>query len=171
MTKSQFRKFLLVYALITLVMGAIVGYCGYKKEQNMPNIHEKLMSDTLFSKGAASAFDSVSSLKQASNIVNATAIILGLVSWVGLFMIWAPSRIIFIFSLITTYAIAPVFNIKLVQAFESEQISNVTEVMQLNAFESPDQIMLAVSAFINGALYVMLATNLTKHLFEKNHEI
>ncbi len=167
MSKTLFRKILLLYALAWLLMGAVGGYYGYELAQSIPNLHERMMEDEEFTNKVISAFDSVSSLRNTSNIINMGALILGVASWAGLFMLWRPARIIYLVSLILSFIIAPIFNAQLIDALNTGVFAEINSQYQTPSFEPWSQIMLAITAFANGALLVVIFTNLGNNLFNK----
>ena len=139
MTKAQFRKILWLSALVALLMAVIGGYYGFLIGQNSMGLHEKLMADKELQNSITSSLNSISTIKLVNSSVGATAILLSIVSWVGLFFFWAPARVIFVISLPITYIIAPVTSTLLSMAIQSELPPEFTAPPNIPILEAASQ--------------------------------
>lgn len=165
MTKAQFRKILWLSALVALLMAFIGSYYGYLIGQNSMELHEKLMSDKEFQNRITNSFNSISTIKLVNSSVGAIAILLSVISWVGLFFFWAPARVIFIINLPITYIIAPVTSTLLTMAIQSELPPELTRPPNIPMLEAASQSLIAISALIQGALLIILFSSIGKNLF------
>jgi len=165
MTKTQFRKVLWLSALVALLMAVIGGYYGYLIGQISMGLHEKLMSDKEFQNSITSSLNSISKIKLVNSSVGAIAILLSIISWVGLFFFWAPARVIFVISLPMTYIIAPATSTLLSMAMQSELPPELITPPNIPILEAASQSLIAISAIIQGALLIILFSNMSKPLF------
>lgn len=169
MTKSYFRKILFLYALTWVFLGAIGAYYGYQIAQSIPDMHERLMSDEDFSEKVITNMNSLSSLTLVKNITNYTAIILGFVSWVGLYMLWRPSRLIFVASILVSYFISPIIGNIYTNELNKGILGEIMAQSNIPSFEPWSQIILVTMGLINGALLLIIYSNLSNHLFNNKH--
>ena len=169
MTKSYFRKILLLYAVTWIFLGAIGVYYGYQLAQNMPDIHGKLMTDEFISIEIKNKMDSLSTFTLIKSIINYSAIILGLISWVGLYLLWHPARLLFVASIVLSYFIVPVvsnvYSIDLNKGVLSEMIAQ----SNIPSFEPWSQLALVTMGLISGVLLTIIFSSLGNQLFNSNH--
>ena len=165
MTKTQFRRILWLSALVTLLMAVIGGYYGYIIGQNSMGLHEKMMADKEFQNSIISSLNSISTIKLVNSSVGTIAILLSIASWVGLFFFWTPARVIFVISLPITYIIAPVTSTLLSLAMQNELPPELIAPPNILILEAASQSLVAISAIIQGALLIILFSNMSKHLF------
>lgn len=146
-------------------MAVIGGYYGYLIAQSNTGLHDRLMSDKEFQNSITSSLNSISTIKFVNSSVGAIAILLSIVSWVGLFFFWAPARVIFVINLPITYIIAPVTSTLLSMAIQSELPPEFTTPPNIPMLEATSQSLVVIGALVQGALLIVLFSNMGKPLF------